>query len=87
MQSRTDCRIVVTLLPTGERIELSQNLGPHSQSCSIDSDRLAQAAVHLHNGIAAGSDLVVVNRFGKPEPEATASSTKWRRPSRRTCRS
>ena len=69
IQSRSECQIVVTLLPTGERLELSQRLGPHSQFCAIDTDRLAQAAVHLRNGILAGSDLVVINRFGKLEAE------------------
>jgi len=69
VQSRTECQIEAILLPTGERIELSQRLGPHSHSCSIDTGRLAQAAVHLQNGILAGSDLVVINRFGKLEAE------------------
>lgn len=69
VQSRCGCRIIVTLLPTGERLELSQNLGPHSLSCAIDTDRLARAAVHVQNGILVGSDLVVINRFGKLEAE------------------
>lgn len=69
VQARTDCLISATLLPTGETIELSQALGRYSQSCALDTNRLAQVAVHVQNGIIAGSDLVVINRFGKLEAQ------------------
>jgi hypothetical protein len=69
VQARTHCLISATLLPTGETIELSQALGHYSQSCALDTDRLAQAAVYVQNGIVAGSDLVVINRFGKLEAQ------------------
>lgn len=69
VQARNDCRISATLLPTWETIELSKALGHHSRACTLDTDCLARAAVHVQNGIAAGTDLVVINRFGKLEAE------------------
>jgi hypothetical protein len=69
VQARTGCQISASLLPTGETIMLSQALGRHSQACAFDTSRLAQAAIHVQNGIVAGSDLVVINRFGKLEAQ------------------
>lgn len=54
-------------LITGERVKISQDLGPQSNSCSLDPGQLAIAGRFIQRAIDEGVDLVVVNKFGKRE--------------------
>jgi uncharacterized protein (DUF4213/DUF364 family) len=61
------CRMEVTELDTGRRLSLSQELGSGSNSCSLDPAALADASGALRRAVAAGVDLVFVNKFSKAE--------------------
>ncbi len=52
---------------TGEKFSISQDLGPHSQSCCIDPSGVAQASGALRQALADRVDLTLVNRFGALE--------------------
>ena len=56
-------------LATGERIAISQDRGPGARGCRLDAHGLAVACEDIARGIAAGADLVVLNKFGKREAE------------------
>ena len=55
------------VLASGDWIRIDQNLGPDSQSCTLDGDALARAAMALRAAVQARPDLLVVSRFGKQE--------------------
>lgn len=61
------CRMEVTELDTGRRLSLSQDLGDGSNSCSLDPAALAEASGALRRAVAAGVDLLFVNKFSKAE--------------------
>jgi uncharacterized protein (DUF4213/DUF364 family) len=61
------CRMEVTELDTGRRLSLSQDLGDGSSSCSLDPAALAEASGALRRAVAAGVDLLFVNKFSKAE--------------------
>lgn len=61
------CAMEVTELDTGRRRSLSQALGAGSQSCALDPAALAEASGALRRAVAAGVDLVFVNKFSKAE--------------------
>ncbi|MGI9381623.1 MAG: DUF2478 domain-containing protein [Methyloligellaceae bacterium] len=53
-----------------ERVaRISQDLGRHAQGCRLDQRGLADAAESISRAIAAGVDLVIINKFGKAESE------------------
>ncbi len=54
-------------LDSGERYNITQNLGKCSVGCSLDASVVAEASVVLRRALAAKPDLIVVNRFGKLE--------------------
>jgi hypothetical protein len=54
-------------LRSGESFSISQDLGPSSQSCSVDTAGVAQASAVLRQALADRVDLAVVNRFGELE--------------------
>lgn len=54
-------------LATGERIAISQDLGPGSTACNLDPSGLAAACAAAQRAIGAGADLVVLSKFGKLE--------------------
>jgi len=56
-------------LRTGSAVAISQDLGPHAQGCRLDQSRLLEAAGIIGAAIEAGSDLIIINRFGKAEAE------------------
>lgn len=61
------CRMEVTELDTGRRLSLTQALGAGSRSCSLDPAALAEASGALRRAVAAGVDLLFVNKFSKAE--------------------
>lgn len=48
---------------------ISQNLGPLSTSCKLDTSVLADITGHLERQIDAGLDLLILSRFGSREIE------------------
>ena len=62
-----ECQGVLLDLATGETIGIHQDLGPGSEACNLDTSALARACGAVERAIAAGADLVVLNRFGGQE--------------------
>jgi hypothetical protein len=62
-----DEEVAVTVLPDGQVVRLTHNLGRPAGGCSLDAGAFAQAAARVAAAIDQGADLVVVNRFGKME--------------------
>jgi len=56
-------------LGTGQVMAITQDLGPHAQGCSLDQSRLLEAAGIVSRAIETGSDLIIINRFGRSEAE------------------
>ena len=54
-------------LMTGAEISICQPLGRGAMACKLDAAGLADAAVAVSRAIAAGVDLVVINKFSKQE--------------------
>lgn len=54
---------------TGETLGIMQDLGRDASACRVDAQAIARAAGRLGAALAAGADLVLVNRFGKLEAE------------------
>ena len=62
-----ECKGVLLDLSTGETIGIHQDLGPGSEACNLDSSALARACGGVERAIAAGAELVVLDRFGGQE--------------------
>ena len=56
-------------LGDGRRFPLMQDLGPGAVACRLDAGGVVSAAEAVQQGIAAGCDLVILNKFGKIEAE------------------
>jgi Protein of unknown function (DUF2478) len=54
-------------LATGARFSIFHDLGPGAAMCQLDGSGAAAAAVGVESDIAAGCDLVLLNKFGKLE--------------------
>lgn len=52
---------------TGERFPIFQDLGPGSAACHLDGAAMLPATEAVRRDIAAGCDLVLLNKFGKLE--------------------
>jgi hypothetical protein len=48
---------------------ISQNLGPQSQGCRLDTHGLASVAAALEETIDINYELLIINKFGKAEAE------------------
>jgi hypothetical protein len=57
------------VLPGGHVVPLVEQLQPPSIGCRLDTGRLAAVAKRVATAIADGSDLVIINRFGRTESE------------------
>ncbi|TKD21399.1 DUF2478 domain-containing protein [Rhodobacter capsulatus] len=63
------CDMDVTVLPSGPVLRISQDLGPGSRGCRLDPAALEEAVARTEAALAAGADLMIVNKFGKHEAE------------------
>lgn len=61
--------MALTDLASGRTLSICLDLGPGATGCRVDPGAVASAASWLHDAIAAGADLVVVNKFGRLESE------------------
>jgi len=66
------CACTMNLIDVESRREfkISQDLGPHSEGCRVDTAQMAEASGVLRQALAEKADLIVVNKFGKLEAEA-----------------
>ncbi len=61
--------LALTDLASGTIRPISQNLGPLSTSCKLDTSIMAEITGNLERQIDAGLDLVILSRFGIREIE------------------
>jgi nucleoside-triphosphatase THEP1 len=54
-------------IDSGDRYNISQDLGTCSEGCTLDPSVVTEASVVLRRALEARPDLIVVNRFGKLE--------------------
>jgi len=57
------------VLPDGPVIRISQSLGAGARGCRLDPEALEIAVAAAEARLAAGADLVIVNKFGKHEAD------------------
>jgi hypothetical protein len=65
------CNMLVELLPSGERLPISENRGRGARGCRLDYGQLVDALSAAEAGLDAGTDLMILNRFGKVEAEGS----------------
>ena len=63
------CTMMLVDLDTSDHYRISQNLGPESTCCRVDTAGFAEASQVLRRAMASDTDLVVVNKFGKLEAQ------------------
>lgn len=63
------CDMDVKILPEGPVIRISQSLGKASRGCRLDPDALESAVGLVGARLAAGADVLIINKFGKHEAE------------------
>lgn len=66
---RSKCDMSLTELASGAEIAISQDLGQAAGTCSLDPEAFARAAHLAERGLAAGADLLIINKFGKQEAQ------------------
>ena len=62
-------RVVLRDLESDALYPISQDLGPGSLACNLDSGGLAQACAAIERAARSGADLVVISKFSKQEAE------------------
>jgi hypothetical protein len=60
-------RIALRDVGSGALAAISQDLGPGSVACNLDSGELAQACAAIERAAAAGLDLAIISKFSKQE--------------------
>jgi hypothetical protein len=60
-------RLGAVVLPGGDTISLVEDVPGCTAGCGLDAGLLAGIAERLAGALAAGSDLVIINRFGRME--------------------
>lgn len=65
------CRCDMTLedLASGKLVQISEDLGPESQGCRLNSSALEEIVGSVCATLDRGADLLIVNKFGKRESE------------------
>jgi nucleoside-triphosphatase THEP1 len=66
---RLRCDMTLVELAGGNRFAISQDRGRHARGCRLDLSGLLRALAVSRAALAAGPDLVIVNKFGKTEGE------------------
>jgi len=64
---RPKCDMTLVDLSSGREVRISEDRGPEARGCRLDVAALDQAMVMTAAGLAAGADLLIVNKFGKME--------------------
>lgn len=63
------CDMDVQVLPDGDRIRISQQLGRDSTGCRLDPGALTQAVADVSRQMEQDFDIFILNKFGKQEAE------------------
>lgn len=61
------CDMTLRDLSSGRDVRISQRLGRFSRGCRLDPSAMAESVSLAETGLAAGADLVILNKFGKAE--------------------
>ncbi len=61
------CDMDVQILPSGQVIRISQELGEGSRGCRLDPEALELAVGQVEATLRSGADVLIVNKFGKHE--------------------
>ncbi|WP_024520253.1 DUF2478 domain-containing protein [Bradyrhizobium sp. Tv2a-2] len=64
-----DSSLSAVLIHSGEKLSLAQDFNPAATGCKLDLDRLRNVGERVAEALAAGADLLIINRFGKRERE------------------
>lgn len=62
------CDMDVRILPDGDIIRISQDLGPNSRGCHLDPSALEEAVMQTTARLDQ-ADLLILNKFGKQEAQ------------------
>src|ERR1700754_2867095 len=62
-----DSSLSAVLVHNGETLLLAQDFDPAASGCRLDLGRLENAGARVAEALAAGADLLIINRFGKRE--------------------
>jgi hypothetical protein len=71
-------RFALRDLSNGTVTSISQDLGPGSSACNLDTAGLAEACMRVERPIALGADLIILSKFGKQEAERGGLSDAFR---------
>ena len=63
------CDMDVRVLPDGPVIRISQSLGKDARGCRLDPEALETAVGLVEASLGDGSDLLIINKFGKHEAD------------------
>lgn len=66
---RRKCDMQLTDLSSGETVLISNDQGDGSSGCRLDLAALSRATLWVEQAVAAGVDLVIINKFGKQEAQ------------------
>jgi nucleoside-triphosphatase THEP1 len=65
---RRKCDMDLMILPQGPAVRISEDRGDLARGCTLDSGALEQSVAEVQQRLS-GSDILVVNKFGKREAE------------------
>lgn len=63
------CDMDVRVLPDGPVLRISQDLGQHARGCRLDPAALQTAVGLVEARLDTGTELLIINKFGKHEAE------------------
>lgn len=66
---RSRCDMLLENISSGEAVGISEDRGPHARGCRLDLGELMRAMALARAALGPGTDLLVVNKFGKTEAE------------------
>ncbi len=64
-------RLSAVVLHEGELVPLAEDARTCDAGCRLDAARLAGVATRLSDAMTRGSDLLIINRFGRTEAEGS----------------
>ncbi|BDW90266.1 DUF2478 domain-containing protein [Thalassospira tepidiphila] len=66
-----DCGTLVHVrnLRSGDEMPITKNRGKMAKGCKLDGDALSTLAAQLARDVEAGSDILIIARFGRSEAE------------------
>lgn len=68
-ETKTCGSMTLVDLSSGTAIDISQQLGSLAQGCRLDTSRLAEFGTLLEGPLPDGTELLILNKFGRAESE------------------